>query len=456
MKADAGTHRERGLLMAIIQPREKLIEEEKRLKDEIEKRHGKTVEELYKEREKRISDAMRLKTPDRVPVVFFDVPLLACRYTGLPYAAAYYDAAAWRASFKKMFADFDPDGWAGAGRESGAALEATGTSFARWPGGNLPPDVGNQVVEQEFMKSDEYDLFLADPSDFIVRVWLPRVYSSLKPLANLPPLMNLGNNIAMISTLFASDEFTQLARSMKKAGEETQKWNHEMGRMDMEMASIGFPCTWPMPFGGIQPPFSEFSNNFRTYRGVILDMFRQPEKLKAALNKLVEYRIATARPAVKTEGKLAIAGCGEPHRVSDEFMSRKQFEEFVWPYWKRCIDTTFTLGYDAAWMFCEGRRNNQLDYFAGFPKGRLIILFEQTDIIRAKEILGDRVCLMGNVPLSLLQLGSPQDVEEYCKKLIKVCGKGGGFILANGGGIYDAKPENMRAMVETAKKYGRY
>jgi len=107
-------------------------------------------------------------------------------------------------------------------------------------------------------------------------------------------------------------------------------------------------------------------------------------------------------------------------------------------------------------MFCEGRRDKQLEYFTGFPKGSLVILFEQTDIFRAKEILGDRVCLMGNVPLPLLQLGSPQDVEEYCRKLIKVCGKGGGFILANGGGIYDAKPENMRAMVDSIMKYGWY
>ena len=442
--------------MAAFKSREELIEEEKRLKEETEKRHGKTVEELCHEREKRILDAIQLKEPDRVPVVFFDVPLLACRYAGLPYSAAYYDAPAWRAAFKKMFADLEPDGWAVAGRESGAALEATGTNSTLWPGGNLPPDVGNQVIEQEFMKEDEYDLFLADPSDFIVRVWLPRVYDSLKPLANLPPLMNLGTNIAMLSMIFTSEEFTQLAEAMKRAGEAATKWNHEMGRMDIEMASLGFPDTLTQSFGGVQPPFSGFSNNFRTYRGVVLDMFRQPEKLKAALNKLVEYRIATATPAMKKAGKLAICSSGEPHRVSDEFMTLKQFEEFVWPNWKRSIEVTLNLGYDTIWMFFEGRRDKQLEYFTGFPKGSQIILFEKTDIFRAKEILGDRVCLMGNVPLSLLQLGSPQDVEEYCKKLIKVCGKGGGFILANGGGIYDAKPENMRAMVDSVKKYGWY
>jgi uroporphyrinogen-III decarboxylase len=442
--------------MSAVMSRDKLIEEEKRLKQDIEKRNGKSVAELYREREKRIFDAMQMKVPDRVPVILFDVPLLACRYTGLPYSAAYYDAPAWRAAFKKMFADLEPDGWSGIARESGAALEATGTKFDCWPGGNLPPDVGNQVLEQEFMKEDEYDLFLADPSDFIVRVWLPRVYDSLQPLAKIPPLRHLGTHLAMMTQIFASDEFTRMAAAMKKAGQEATKWDRQIGRMDVEMASLGFACTWPPNFGGIQPPFSDFSNNFRTYRGVVLDMFRQPEKLKAALNTILEYRIATARPVVKKDGEFAMGHCGEPHRVSDEFMSRERFEEFVWPYWKRAIDATLGLGYDTVWMFCEGRRDNQLEYFAGFPRGSLVILLENTDIFRAKEILGDRVCLMGNVPLRLLQLGSPRDVDDYCRKLIKVCGKGGGFILANGGGIYDARPENMKAMVDSVKKYGWY
>jgi uroporphyrinogen-III decarboxylase len=442
--------------MATAKSREELIEEEKKLKEEIENRHGKTVEELYREREQRIFDALQMKEPDRVPVIFWDVPLLACRYAGLPFSAAYYDAPAWRAAFKIMFADLEPDGWAVGSRESGAALEATGTNCTLWPGGNLPPDVGNQVIEREFMKEDEYDLFLADPSDFIVRVWLPRVYDSLKPLAELPPLMSLGTNMAMISKLFASEEFARMADAMKRAGEATSKWNSETGQIDAQMASLGFFNIRPMPMGGVQPPFSGFSNNFRTYRGVVFDMFRQPEKLKAALSRLTDYRIAAATPAMKREGKLAIGSSDEPHRVSDEFMSRKQFEEFVWPNWKRSIEATLDLGYDTVSMFFEGKRDNQLEYFADFPKGSLNILFEKTDIFRAKEIIGDRVCLIGNVPLALLQVGSPQDVEGYCRKLIKVCGKGGGLILANGGGIYDAKPENMKAMVDSAKKYGRY
>jgi uroporphyrinogen-III decarboxylase len=72
---------------------------------------------------------------------------------------------------------------------------------------------------------------------------------------------------------------------------------------------------------------------------------------------------------------------------------------------------------------------------------------------RAKEILGDHLCIMGNVPSPLLQVASPSEVEDYCKDLIKVCGKGGGFILTNGSSIDEAKPANVKAMVDSVKKY---
>jgi uroporphyrinogen-III decarboxylase len=62
---------------------------------------------------------------------------------------------------------------------------------------------------------------------------------------------------------------------------------------------------------------------------------------------------------------------------------------------------------------------------------------------------------MGNVPVSLLQAGTVSEVEDYCKNLIKICGKGGGFIMtASSASIEGSKPENVKAMVESVKKYG--
>ncbi|MEE8412940.1 MAG: uroporphyrinogen decarboxylase family protein [Dehalococcoidales bacterium] len=430
-------------------------EEQNRIKDEIERKHGKTPEQLYQEREKRIYDALQMKVPDRVPVIFGGT-FFACKYAGLPYSAAYYDAPAWKGAYKRMLLDLEPDAYGSAAVESGLVLEALDSNYTRWPGGNLPPDVGQQIVETEFMKEDEYDLFLSDPSDFIVRYWLPRVFNTMSPLAKLPPLMSIGTNVASITSLFASPEFGEFAKAMEKAGKEEVKWRQVMDDFHKEMSEFGFPQAFPGR-GGVQPPFSGFTNNFRTFNGVVRDMFRQPDKLKAALEKILEYRIARATLAVRTEGKPTVGNSGEAHRVSDEILSPKQFETFVWPNWKRAIQKTIDLGYDIVSMFFEGRRDKQLEYFLEFPKGSLFIRFAETDIFRAKEILGDRACLMGNVPIQLLQMGSPQEVEEYCKKLIKTCGKDGGFILrCSTDYTQEAKPENVKAMIDSVNKYGWY
>ncbi|MEJ2740012.1 MAG: uroporphyrinogen decarboxylase family protein, partial [Dehalococcoidia bacterium] len=193
------------------------------------------------------------------------------------------------------------------------------------------------------------------------------------------------------------------------------------------------------------------------FRGVGIDMFRRPEKLKAALEKFLEFRISQAKPAIHQDDKPAVGGAGESHRVSDEFLSIKQFEEFVWPNWKRAIETTFDLGYDVIRMFFEGRRDNQLEYFTDFPQGTFYIRIQESDMVRAKEILGHCACLCGNVPVTLLSTGSPSEVEEYCKKLIQTCGKNGGLIITSSTtGYGEIKPENVKAMIDSAEKYGRY
>ena len=81
---------------------------------------------------------------------------------------------------------------------------------------------------------------------------------------------------------------------------------------------------------------------------------------------------------------------------------------------------------------------------------------ERTDIFHAKEVLGDIVCIRGNVPLSVLCTGNPDDVKEYCKRLINVVGKGGGFIMDASTVLDDAKPENVKALYEFTREYGRY
>ena len=77
-------------------------------------------------------------------------------------------------------------------------------------------------------------------------------------------------------------------------------------------------------------------------------------------------------------------------------------------------------------------------------------------MVKAKEILGDSACLMGNIPASLFYAGTPAGMKDYCKKLIETAGKGGGFILSSGAGIDEARPENLQAVIEAVKEYGVY
>jgi uroporphyrinogen-III decarboxylase len=429
--------------------------EDQQMIDAIQKKHGKSVEELRQEREKRLWDAVELKVPDRVPVIFGGT-FFACKYAGIPYSAAYYDIPAWKRAFKKMIIDMDPDSYGWEPRESGLALEALESNYTRWPGGTLPPNVPFQIAEKEYMKEDEYDLFLTDPTDYMMRYLLPRVYGALQPLAKMPPLMGFGAGVEPIARILASPEFAPVIKAMKKAGDAEAKRELILGTMIQEMASLGFAAPLPAR-GGIMPPFSSFSNTFRTFNGVVKDMFRRPEKLKAALQLMLDYRIARATPAVKQPGHPTLGSSGEAHRVSDEFFSNKQFEEFVWPYWKQAMDKTYELGYEIISMFFEGRRDKQLHYFTQFPKRSMLIRFAESDIFRAKEMLGDKACIMGNVPITMLQVASPSVVEEYCKKLIKEVGKNGGFILrCSTDFTQEAKPENVRAMIGSVEKYGRY
>ena len=104
----------------------------------------------------------------------------------------------------------------------------------------------------------------------------------------------------------------------------------------------------------------------------------------------------------------------------------------------------------------EGDNTSRLEIIRDIPRGKAIYWFETVDIVKAKEILGDTVCFRGNVPISLLALGTPQQVKDYVKNLIDVVGKGGGLMVDCGIWFDEAIHENVKAMVDFTKEYGVY
>jgi uroporphyrinogen-III decarboxylase len=136
-------------------------------------------------------------------------------------------------------------------------------------------------------------------------------------------------------------------------------------------------------------------------------------------------------------------------------MSEAQFRKFYWHSLREVVLGLIEEGC-VPFLFAEGRYNNRLDIIKDLPVGKVLWHFDQTDMDKAKKVLGGRACIAGNVPTSLLLTGTPQAVKNYCRHLIEVCGEGGGFILTGGASIDKGNPDNLRAMIEAVEEYGIY
>ena len=192
----------------------------------------------------------------------------------------------------------------------------------------------------------------------------------------------------------------------------------------------------------------------RGTRGIVKDMFRQPEKLLAALDKVATMMINLGLESARLGGYPVV---GFPlHKGADGFMSDAQFRTFYWPSLLKVCQGLWKEGLVVR-LGAQGGYNSRLEVIGGTPKGKVIWGFgAATDMARAKELLGDVACISGNVPAALLTAGTPEQVTAYCRRLIDTAGKGGGYMLGTAAIDRTAKEENVRAMIRCAKEYGVY
>ncbi len=405
--------------------------------------------QLYREREKRVNDAIQLKIPDRVPIVIA-FSYFPAKYAGITCEDAFYSSEKWKMAMIKTIVDFEPDMCFMTRPLSGAALEAFDFKQIVWPGHGVSPDHTHQYVEGEYMKADEYDAFLEDPSDFIVRTFLPRISGNLESLTMLPPLSRLLFGETTLTATIGIPELTRAFESLLKARQEVLKWNPEMDSLDAEMVQLGFP---PFSQSVTFTPFDVISDRLRGMRGSMLDMYRQPDKLIKACEKLLPLTIQMPIVSAKKRGNPRVFI--PLHRGAEGFMSPEQFATFYWPTLKRLIIALVDEGLTPC-PFFEGDYTSRLKYLLELPKGKILGHFDTSDILKTKEVVGSHICIRGNVPSSLLQTGTPQEVKDYCKKLIDNVGKGGGFIMSPRSSIDEANPENIKAMFDFTKEYGIY
>ena len=136
-------------------------------------------------------------------------------------------------------------------------------------------------------------------------------------------------------------------------------------------------------------------------------------------------------------------------------MSDDHFERLYWPSLREVILGLVEEGC-VPLLFAEGGYRSRLSYLKELPKGSTLWLFDQTDMAEVKKQVGDTICIAGNVPTSLMVTGTPQLVDEYCKKLIDACAPGGGFILTTGASLDEGKADTTQALLEAVNKYGQY
>lgn len=388
--------------------------------------------EIYDARKRRVLDAMTLRRiPDRVPVGAGGVNFFPAKYAGITCADFMFDYEKMRYANLKMNADFDfdvtfPTYMFGMGR----FITATQTNLLKIPGRDLQPNSIYQYYEIERLLQEEYGDLLEQGLELFMEKVAPRM-----------------------SPIFNKSLITRLAYYTRIIVE-TFKYAQIMMKMAIEYRAKGYYN----PINAFSfPPMDLMSFAFRTVRGLSKDLLKKD--IRPLVIEFCERMEKWLTPTFSLTQKLFGAPGIVVFSERGFSFSPKQFETYFWPTFKKMIISFANEGCIAA-LAIEGDATHVIHYLLELPKKvarQCIFACDQTDIFKANKILDGHMCIMGNIPLSTMCVGTPKDVEKYCERLFKELKPGGGFILSPALGIPDeAKAENVHAMINYAHKYGSY
>jgi len=414
---------------------------------------SKEAEQLYKQRVTRFIKAIKLEEPDRVPVM---LPMgnLPAYWGGANFRTLMYDYKKGHEIWKKFMEYFgDMDMFGGPSFvPPGRIEEAIPSITQKLPGMGLPEDAPmNQFVEGEYMKADEYDLYMTDPTDYNFRVMLPRTTPLFEPFKRLTPMRGFMMSNYWLMAL-CNPEIRKIFEKLMTLTDDQIEWMKASMEINNYIKARGYPSLWG---GGVLlgAPFDHFGDAMRGTHGIFMDMYRQPKKLLEAMDW---YLKLTVENDIKNFPMTASPICVMPlHKGDDTFMSDKQFAEYYWPTLRGLLLAMINEGL-VPMPFAEGRYNKRLKQINDTPKSGVVWWFDQTDMADAKKTIGDICCIVGNVPTSLILNGTTQQVKESCRKLIEDCAPGGGYILGGGAHVDTGGVENIKAMMDAAKEYGVY
>jgi uroporphyrinogen-III decarboxylase len=407
--------------------------------------------QAYRERVTRFIKVINLEEPDRVPFML-PAGYLPASYAGYNLKTVMYDYEKLAEAWRKFNRDFQPDLYSGPGLVyPGRVVEKIGHKLHKWPGHGLPDDASMyQYIEGVYMNPEEYDDLNANPTDFWMRVFLPRTGTAFEPFKYFPPFNPImTNSLAWVMT-FSRPEVQQAFETLIEAGKEIGRWAEAVGAVSREMLAEGFPSFASAMAGA---PFDNLADVLRGTQGIVMDMFRRPQKIHETMEKLVPLIIKGVVRGV--DMSLSPVVTMPLHKGDKSFMSPRQFEEFYWPTYKKVLMGMINEGL-VPMPFAEGNYEPRLDIIKEMPRTAVIWYFEVMDMAKAKQVLGNVSCIAGNIPASLVATSTPTVVKEACRRLIETCAKGGGYILAGGASVSKGNPDNLRAVMDAAREYGTY
>jgi hypothetical protein len=395
-------------------------------------------------------DAIELRKPARVPVNAV-MGFYPTRFSGLTLKEAMYDFERTAAAWTAFYDYFEPD-FQSMPVPPASVFDKLGLQFVQWPGHGISENTPWQYLEAEYMKAEDYDSLIADPSDYFRTTFLPRVGSAFAPLAGLDSFANIMEASAMpLNVLpFANPAVIEGVQRLAEAAQESLRWLMTVGAANVDAGMrLGIP---PMVSAMGKAPYDVLADTLRGTRGIVMDRFRQPDKILTAAERLTPLMTRWCLNQVATgEAPLVIFVL---HKGADGFMSDADFRTFYWPTLKAVMLGLIEEGV-VPLMFAEGGYNSRLAAIADndLPAGSVVWLFDQTDMAAAKRLLGGRACIAGNVPSSLLAVGTAAEMEQYVNNLLDTCARDGGFMLMSGAVVDDAKPETLRAMIEAGRAW---
>ena len=413
---------------------------------------GSAARPAFDARWQRLMDCVEGRMPDRMPVALYATFWLA-RYGGVSCKDLMYDYEKTKDLAERATLELDPDITSGgmvAANIYGRSLEVMDFKQLQWPGHGVGDNQPYQYLDREYMLGDEYDEFLFDPTGFYLRKYLPRIGGAFEGFAEMPCLPGM-HYFRLVAGLrgFANPKVRQAFENLFKVAEEVDRMTGHNIDFARRVTALGYPRD---AGGNTVSPYDFVADYFRGARGMMTDLFRKKDKLLALLDKarifLTRLTIDNARAAGHPIVMIPI------HWAPDAFMSDKQFKEFYWPPFRRMMVDMIDAGLIPMPLW-EADCTKRLETIADIPKNKAIYWFERTNLVKAHEVLGDTVCLRGNLSPSMLTTGTPDDVDAAVRHLVEnVFNKGGRLLLDAAFGLPDETPvENARAMFAAARKY---